>query len=222
MKKLLAVCVLTACFIAGIILTYETPANSNQLNGTRLTSAEKREAESKIEAFLESNMAYFDPFSDQVKVNNCKITYRLNRAGDCKKSPTARYNEFQIDLKDVRKVRIFENSHRGTGAAGAIRFEFTQEVQKRFDRAKHLFERYNQDNTGYTGSMWAQETYAAEQNAVKGAGLSNMSSYAKTQNCSRSIQRFHLPKTLGTITLSTVDRGAAHSLKSYHANCIES
>nr|WP_321981698.1 hypothetical protein [uncultured Cohaesibacter sp.] len=220
MKKLLAVCILTACFIAGIILTYETPANSNQLNGTRLTSAEKQEAESKIESFLESNMAYFNPFSDQVRVNNCKITYRLNGPSNCDASPTARFNEFRIDLKDVRTVRIFENSRHGTGAAGSIRFEFTEEVQKRFDRAKQLFQRYNQHNNGYTGSMWAQEAYSAEQNAVKGAGLSSMRSYAKTQNCSRSVQQFHLPKTLGTISLSTVDRGAAYSLKNYHANCI--
>ena len=220
MKKLLVVCLLTACFITGIILTYETPANSNQLNGNRLTASEKREAETRIESFLESSMSYFNPFSDKVQVNNCKITYRLNSTGSCDLSPTARYNEFQIDLKDVEQVRVFENSRKGTGVAGSIRFEFKENVQKRFDRAKHLFDVANNKNNGYTGSMWAQETYSAEQSAVRDAGLANMGSYAKTQNCSRTIQQFHLPKTLGNISLSSVDRTAAYSLKNYHANCI--
>ncbi|WP_319411449.1 hypothetical protein [uncultured Cohaesibacter sp.] len=219
MKKILIVCILAACFIGGIILTYETPANSNQLNGIRMTSSEKQQAETKIESFLEANMAYFNPFQDQVRVDNCKITYRLNSTGSCDTSPTARFNEFQIDLKDVKQVRVFENSRLGTAATGSIRFEFTEEVQKKFDRAQALFDRYNQKNTGYTGSMWAQEAYSAEQSAVKGAGLNGMRSYSKTQNCSRSVQQFHLPKALGTISLSKVDRTAAYSLKNYHASC---
>lgn len=221
MKKLIAVCIISACFIAGIILTYETPANSNQIHGTRLNSSEIRQVESKIASFLKSNMAYFDPFTDKVEVNSCKITYQLNRAGDCASSPEARYREFQIDLKDVQQVRIFENSRNGTGASGSIRFAFKDNVQERFDRAKTLFNRYNRNNTGYTGSMWAQETHSAEQNAVMEAGLADMQSYAKTQSCSSNLQQYHLPKTLGTISLSTVDRNAAYSLKSYHANCVD-
>nr|WP_321454477.1 hypothetical protein [uncultured Cohaesibacter sp.] len=186
-----------------------------------MTSSEKQQAETKITSFLETSMAYFNPFHDEVRVNNCKITYRINSVGSCDATPTARFNEFQIDLKDVKQVRVFENSRTGTDASGSIRFEFDEKTQQRFDRAQTLFSKYNRTNNGYNGSMWAQEAHSAEQNAVRDAHLGELRSYAKTQNCSRSVEQYHLPKTLGTISLSKVDRDAAYSLKSYHANCID-
>lgn len=219
MKKLVVVCLLLTGVISGIIVTYSMKSYGG-VPYHPMTQQQKAKIETKVGNYLRTNMSYFDRFDDKLSVKSCKITYRKSQSGGCAGSPASAYTEFQIDLKDVQDLDLFEAPRSPLGRkSGTINFTFKKEIQERFDKAQALFKKLNDQNDGHIGAMWAMQAGTLEKTAAKRTKLHELETHTYTDTCSRKNTQWLLPNTLSTITLAEVDRTAVSELKRYLVDC---
>ena len=217
MNKTFLFSALTVSLIAGLILTYVYTRTSYASASIMPKNAAKSEA--NIKDFLTSSMSYFHPQKDWVKVGNCKITYRLYRNPTCSDNGSNKYNEYQIDLREVGDVHYFEVPRSRSRDKASITFDFKPAVQKKFDEAKDYFWKATGERETWGAVMWSIHLATEEQNVVSQMKLDKTGSYSITENCTHSKRERHLPYAINTINLERVNREAVHTLQLYHAQC---